>query len=299
MSLHLLTRAGEELAPAQAAPRLLRQLRLAFRGAHALALARVLRLYPAQSKDIAPVLDRHLTPEAARRRARLLQRRGGQDLRAPVWLGLAARAAGRAAQARKREMVERAAAARRRARAAHGALRGRRAVPDPRRQPRQHRVCVLAALDYARTAKDKTLESRNQGGRPALVPRRPRRAARLRAFARRLPVAGAGRSGADAGGHGARPSSAPGRRLSPARARPAANRRRSPIAPTQAEPSRRPRLSRAWCLRKLGYEEAAERHLAAALPHVVGGHYVGEHWLASFALLALSSLPSAAAPRTP
>jgi hypothetical protein len=47
-------------------------------------------------------------------------------------------------------------------------------------------------------------------------------------------------------------------------------------------------LSRAWCLRKLGDAEAAERQLAAALPHVVGGDYVGEHWLASFAVLALS-----------
>jgi hypothetical protein len=54
-------------------------------------------------------------------------------------------------------------------------------------------------------------------------------------------------------------------------------------------------LSRAWCLRKLGYAEATERHLAAALPHVVGGYYVGEHWLASFAALALSE----GAPRTP
>jgi hypothetical protein len=40
---------------------------------------------------------------------------------------------------------------------------------------------------------------------------------------------------------------------------------------------------------KLGHKEAAQRHLAAALPHVVGGHYVGEHWLASFAALALSA----------
>lgn len=48
-------------------------------------------------------------------------------------------------------------------------------------------------------------------------------------------------------------------------------------------------LSRAWCLAKLDRKEAAERHLAAALPHVVGGHYVGEHWLASFATLALSA----------
>ena len=50
-------------------------------------------------------------------------------------------------------------------------------------------------------------------------------------------------------------------------------------------------LSRAWCLAKLGYVDAAQRHLAAALPHVVGGHYVGEHWLASFAALALGERP--------
>lgn len=47
-------------------------------------------------------------------------------------------------------------------------------------------------------------------------------------------------------------------------------------------------LSRAWCLGKLGYAEAAERHLRAGMPHAVGGHYVGEHWLASFAALALT-----------
>jgi hypothetical protein len=58
-------------------------------------------------------------------------------------------------------------------------------------------------------------------------------------------------------------------------------------------------LSRAWCLRKLGYARAADRHLAAALPHVVGGDYVGEHWLASFAALALSSASTAEALKTP
>jgi len=47
-------------------------------------------------------------------------------------------------------------------------------------------------------------------------------------------------------------------------------------------------LSRAWCLTKLGYAEAARRHLEAGMPHVVGGDYVGEHWLASFAALALT-----------
>jgi hypothetical protein len=57
-------------------------------------------------------------------------------------------------------------------------------------------------------------------------------------------------------------------------------------------------LSRAWCWRSLAQhwptgnglraaaEAAADAHLAAALPHVAGD-YMGEHWLASFAVLAL------------
>ena len=57
-------------------------------------------------------------------------------------------------------------------------------------------------------------------------------------------------------------------------------------------------LSRAWCWRELatGFPDddprravatrAAERHLSAALPHLET-HYMGSHWLASFALLAL------------
>jgi hypothetical protein len=55
-------------------------------------------------------------------------------------------------------------------------------------------------------------------------------------------------------------------------------------------------LSRAWCWRHLAASAseaarpqllaAADRHLAAALPHLAE-HYMGEHWLASFALLAL------------
>ena len=48
-------------------------------------------------------------------------------------------------------------------------------------------------------------------------------------------------------------------------------------------------LSRAWCFMQLGREKEAQRHLAAGMPHVVGGDYVGEHWLASFAALALSA----------
>ena len=52
-------------------------------------------------------------------------------------------------------------------------------------------------------------------------------------------------------------------------------------------------LTRAWCFRRLGgrYEALAERHLAAGLPQATGGHYAGEHWLASFAALALGERP--------
>jgi len=57
-------------------------------------------------------------------------------------------------------------------------------------------------------------------------------------------------------------------------------------------------LSRAWCWRSLAATlstgdavhkiavRTAERHLEASLPHLTGD-YMGEHWLASFALLAL------------
>ncbi|HVY18368.1 MAG TPA: DUF2891 domain-containing protein [Rhodopila sp.] len=53
-------------------------------------------------------------------------------------------------------------------------------------------------------------------------------------------------------------------------------------------------LSRAWCWRSLApftpepavARAAAEAHIATSLPHV-GGDYMGEHWLASFAALAL------------
>jgi hypothetical protein len=57
-------------------------------------------------------------------------------------------------------------------------------------------------------------------------------------------------------------------------------------------------LSRAWCWRSLAQTwpegdqrraialEAAQTHLSASLPYVAGD-YMGEHWLATFALLAL------------
>ena len=58
-------------------------------------------------------------------------------------------------------------------------------------------------------------------------------------------------------------------------------------------------LSRAWCMKHIAralpdnhpgqqaLREAVNRHLAASVEHVVGSHYSGGHWLASFALLAL------------
>ena len=59
-------------------------------------------------------------------------------------------------------------------------------------------------------------------------------------------------------------------------------------------------FSRAWCWRSLAAAlpaadprrslmlEAADRHIAASLP-AVSGDYMGEHWLASFAVLALEA----------
>jgi uncharacterized membrane protein YjjP (DUF1212 family) len=38
----------------------------------------------------------------------------------------------------------------------------------------------------------------------------------------------------------------------------------------------------------LGVREAAAAHIAAGLPHV-SGHYMGEHWLATYAVLALEA----------
>jgi len=56
-------------------------------------------------------------------------------------------------------------------------------------------------------------------------------------------------------------------------------------------------LSRAWCMKRLAgalgsdprasiLRETAERHIVTALPHVAGD-YMGEHWLATYALMAL------------
>ena len=60
------------------------------------------------------------------------------------------------------------------------------------------------------------------------------------------------------------------------------------------------KFSRAWCWREIAdalpahrlivarARAAAELHIAASLPHVAGD-YMGEHWLATFAMLALDA----------
>jgi hypothetical protein len=58
-------------------------------------------------------------------------------------------------------------------------------------------------------------------------------------------------------------------------------------------------LSRAWCWRALepyvpprlapAIESAIAAHIAPSLPAALAGDYVGTHWLASFALLALDA----------
>jgi hypothetical protein len=60
-------------------------------------------------------------------------------------------------------------------------------------------------------------------------------------------------------------------------------------------------LSRAWCMRNIAgalpqndpgrsvLAASARRHAQAALAHVASGDYVGEHWLASFAVYLLST----------
>jgi hypothetical protein len=60
-------------------------------------------------------------------------------------------------------------------------------------------------------------------------------------------------------------------------------------------------LSRAWCMRDIAaalspnhpqyntLARAAQVHAEASLPHVASGDYMGEHWLATFAVLMLSS----------
>ncbi len=282
---HLLTRAGEEIRPRRQHP--------AFYGSydwhsavhmHWL-LARVLRLYP--SPKIAPVLDKHLTQEAVGAELAYFNSAAGRTFERPygwAWLlklqaellALGNRKWSDAVQPLAAELARRMA----------GFVSG---APYPIRAGSHGNTafaCILG-LDFARSAGDSTLE-------------REIKAAALRWYRadRDAPLA-------------YEPSLDDF--LSPALVEAALMQ--EVVAPDEFRPwsqeffSTDPSnlklptvadrtdakqshldglcLSRAWCFKKLGYTEAAERHLAAALPHVVGGDYVGEHWLASFAALAL------------
>ncbi len=286
---HLLTRPGEELAP--------RRLHPAFYGSydwhsavhmHWL-LARVLRLYPSQK--IRPVLDRHFTPEALGTELAYFNSAAGRTFERPygwAWLlelqAELLRLGNRAWSDAVRPLA--AELARRMARFVGGA-------PYPIRAGSHGNsafACILA-LDYARTAQDLSLisviqdKARTWYGAdrdaplayepslddflsPALVEamlmREVMKPDEFRVwrqdFFSKDPAA-----------------------LQPPRVADRADPKQSHLDGLC--------LSRAWCFQRLGYPDVARRHLEAGLPHVSGGDYVGEHWLATFAALALGERP--------
>jgi hypothetical protein len=286
---HLLTRAGEELRPRKVHP--------AFYGSydwhsavhmHWL-LARVSRLYSLQ--DIPPVLDRHLTQEALGAELAYFNSAAGRTFERPYgWAWLLELQAELLALGNRKwsDAVQPLASelARRMGRFVNGA-------PYPIRAGSHGNTafaCILA-LDYARGARDASLESEiktaalrwYQGDRDAPLAYEPSlddflSPALVEAALMREVMAPEEFSTWSRAFFSADPSS-----LVP------------PAVADRADPKQSHldglSLSRAWCLRKLGHVEAAERHLAAALPHVVGSDYVGEHWLASFAALALGERP--------
>ena len=288
---HLLSGPGEELDPRKCHP--------AFYGSYDWhsavhmhwTLARVLRLYPSLSigATIAERLDAHLSPSAMAAELRYFQSASGATFERPygwAWLLELQAELLRLRNTRWSAAVEPLAAelAQRMAAFVKGA-------PYPIRAGTHGNTAFacLLALDYARTAKDATLEneikiaarrwyradrnaplayepSLDEFLSPALV-----EAALMREV---LP-----RRDFDAWMKAFLPSL----ELEPPKVADRADPKQSHLDGLA--------LSRAWCLLKLGHTEAAQRHLAAALPHVVGGHYVGEHWLASFAALALGERP--------
>jgi hypothetical protein len=282
---HLLTRAGEDLRQRKRHP--------AFYGSydwhsavhmHWL-LVRLQRLSP--RPEITRLLDRHLTAAALRTELAYFQRPAGRTFERPygwAWLLELQAELLRLGQARWSKAVRPLAdeLARRMAAFVRGA-------PYPIRAGTHGNTAFacLLALDYARTARDRGLEraiksaavrwygkdrdaplayepSLDEFLSPALI-----EAALMQEVMApgRFRLWSKGFLGKVAG-------------LKPPRVADRADPKQSHLDGLA--------LSRAWCLRKLGYGKAATRHLASALPHVVGGHYVGEHWLASFATLALT-----------
>jgi len=296
---HLLTRPGAQPEP--------RKLHPAFYGSydwhsavhmHWL-LARVLRLHPAHAATITPVLDQHLTSEALGAELAYFNSASGATFERPygwAWalklqaelLALGRRSWSDATQPLAAEL------ARRMARFVGGA-------PYPIRAGSHGNsafACLLA-LDYARTAKNQLLEEEirqaslrwYQADRDAPLAYEPSlddflSPALVEATLMREVMA------PDEFGSWLKaflPSGA--EQLEP------------PMVADRSDPKQSHldglSLSRAWCFARLGFRGLYEKHLAAGMPHVVGGNYVGEHWLASFAVLALSDYPSAEAQTTP
>jgi len=287
---HLSSGAGEELDQ--------RKLHPAFYGSYDWhsavhmhwTLVRVLRLFP-QKKEIVALLDRHLAPPALAAELRYFESPAGRTFERPygwAWLLELQAELLRLGEARWADAVQPLASelARRMATFVNGA-------PYPIRAGTHGNTAFagLLALDYARVAKDAALEDEIR-----MAARRWYRADRNAPLTYEPSL---------------------DEFLSPALIEAALMREVLPDAefaawlkaflPSEIEELKPPQvadradakqshldglgLSRAWCLAKLGYRDAAQRHLAAALPHVVGGHYVGEHWLASFAALALGERP--------
>ncbi|HEV2431829.1 MAG TPA: DUF2891 domain-containing protein [Burkholderiales bacterium] len=287
---HLLTRPDEDLAP--------RKLHPAFYGSydwhsavhmHWL-LIRVLRLFPRKS-EIGVVLDRHLAPPALAAELAYFHTAAGKTFERPygwAWLLELQAELLRLSCDRWSSAVEPLAAelARRMARFVSGA-------PYPIRAGSHGNTAFacLLALDYARTAADKSLENEiktasvrwYRADRDAPLAYEPSLDDFLSpslveaALMQQVMVADE-----FLGWSKNFFSTDPGKL-------------ELPTVVDRADPKQSHLdglcLSRAWCLKKLGYAAAAQRHLSAALPHVVGGDYAGEHWLASFATLALGDVP--------
>jgi hypothetical protein len=287
---HLLTRAGEELTPRKVHP--------AFYGSydwhsavhmHWL-LIRIQRLYP-QQESIAPLLDRHLTAEALGAELAYFNSPAGRTFERPygwAWLLELQAELLRLAQAKWSAAVQPLAVE-----LAGRMMRFVSGAPYPIRAGSHGNTAFacLLALDYARAARDTPLEREirdsalrwYRNDRDAPLAYEPSLDDFLSPALVEAALMKEVMSPGDFQGWSKKFFSTDPADL------------RVPSVGDRADPKQSHldglSLSRAWCLKKLGYAEAGERHLAAALPHVVGGDYVGEHWLASFAALALGERP--------
>ena len=290
---HLLTRPGEELSPRKTHP--------AFYGSydwhsavhmHWL-LARILRMHPRlqEAQRIPSLFEKHLSPQALAAELAYFESAAGRTFERPygwAWLLELQAELLRLGQARWSDAVQPLAAelARRMARFVSGA-------PYPIRAGSHGNTAFacLLALDYARTAANHELENEIEAA--ALRWYRADRDAPL-AYE---PSLDDFLSPALIEAALMQEVMAPGdfRDWSQTFFSADPSKLRLPTVADRADPKQSHldglALSRAWCLRKLGYAETAERHLAAALPHVVGGDYAGEHWLASFVALAAGENP--------